>query len=433
MIWKLAAGFVLAAGILAPPLNAQESDVIELEDSANQELRERAGQVVGLINGTIPPDVVFSESFLAAIPPEQFEAVGQQLTSQFGQALRVERLEPVSATRAGLTIRMERALGRGGFAISADAPYKITELLLQSFEPFDDSAEKIAGDIAALPGRKAAYFGRLDGSDPLISINRGEQLAIGSTFKLYVLAALDRAVRDGRLRWDETVPLGRGRSFPSGIMQEWPEGAPVTLHTLATLMISISDNTATDILIDILGREAVEQEMRRTGHSDPARNIPFLKTREFFVLKAGETGERFAQADEAGRAQILAELDLEKVEEQAVVSAFNSGQPRLIDNVEWFASMSDLRSLANALAKPQDNTARGIMAVSPSLGKGWEETWDYAGYKGGSEPGVLNLTWLLRDRAGDWHLLALSWNDAQAPLENTALELIAQRMLALPR
>ena len=51
--------------------------------------------------------------------------------------------------------------------------------------------------------------------------------------------------------------------------QDWPKGAPVTLHTLATLMISISDNTATDQLIAIVGRDAIAEELRASGHAEP--------------------------------------------------------------------------------------------------------------------------------------------------------------------
>ncbi|NMB11632.1 MAG: serine hydrolase [Firmicutes bacterium] len=42
-------------------------------------------------------------------------------------------------------------------------------------------------------------------------------------------------------------------SLPSGMLQEWPVGSPITLHTLASLMSSISNNTATNALIDVEG------------------------------------------------------------------------------------------------------------------------------------------------------------------------------------
>ena len=98
-----------------------------------------------------------------------------------------------------------------------------------------------------------------------------------------------------------------GRSLPSGMLHNWPEGAPVTLHTLASLMISISDNTATDILLGLVGRENVERMMGRIGIAAPERNRPFLATREIFALKTAPEAEQraFIEADEAGRRRLL--------------------------------------------------------------------------------------------------------------------------------
>ena len=44
-------------------------------------------------------------------------------------------------------------------------------------------------------------------------------------------------------------------------------------------MIAISDNTATDHLIDLVGRDRVEAALTVFGHSDPAMTVPFLTTR----------------------------------------------------------------------------------------------------------------------------------------------------------
>ena len=76
----------------------------------------------------------------------------------------------------------------------------------------------------------------------MVSLTLMSLMAIGSTFKLYVLSALSHAIARGEHRWDEVVTLNQ-RSFPSGQMQDWPRSTPVTLQTLATMMIAISDNT----------------------------------------------------------------------------------------------------------------------------------------------------------------------------------------------
>ena len=91
-----------------------------------------------------------------------------------------------------------------------------------------------------------------------------------------------------------------------------------------------------------------------------------------------------------------------------------------------------LAGLMRRIAALEDPNAREIMAVSPAMPEAKRGNWRYVGFKGGSEPGVLNLTWLLQDQAGDWRILSLSWNDPAAPVDAGTLELIAQRILSLP-
>jgi hypothetical protein len=73
-----------------------------------------------------------------------------------------------------------------------------------------------------------------------------------------------------------------------------------------------------------------------------------------------------------------------------------------------------------------------IMAINPSATPAILANWNYLGFKGGSEPGVINLTWLLTDKAGRDHLLTLGWNNPAAAVDEGKLETIAQRILLLP-
>ena len=422
-----------AAALSMIPAAAVAQDATEpAPQQAQTALEQRAAQVVGLLNRELEPEEVFAESFLKAVPPEQLKAIAAQWTQQYGQALAVEALEPVSQTHAGITIRMEKALAKGGMAIEPAAPHRISELLFHSFEPIDDSPEKIAVDLSALHGRTAAWFGPLQGEAVFAHGDPQAQFAIGSTFKLYILAALARAIDTGRLAWDTVVTIDR-KSLPSGIMQDWPDGAPVTVHTLATLMISRSDNTATDLLIDTVGRDAVEAELRASGHSDPSRTLPFLKTLEMFTLKSTGPGEEYAAAGDAEQARLLAGLDLGDPDRAKIGAVFADGTPRMIDTIEWFASMEDQRRLLRVLSNASWVDARAVMAVNPAMTPADRSHWDYVGYKGGSEPGVLNLTWLLRDKTGGWHMLVLSWNDPEAALDESTLLTLAPRILALSR
>ncbi len=423
-------GLVLAA--LALPLNPlMAQDPPAASAPAEQSpIARRAEDVVRLINQEIEPEMVLSDAFLAQIPAAQFKGISAQLTSQFGPALAVESLDPATGTQARLVIRMERALAQGSIAIEPGGDLRVTGLLFQSFEPVDDSADKIAANLAALPGTVSAWFAPLDGDNSTIAIAPQTSLAMGSTFKLYVLAALAEDVARGRRQWSDTVPL-TAKSFPSGQMQDWPSAAPVTLHTLASLMISVSDNTATDQLIQVLGRDRIIRLMRDSGHSDPAANIPFLTTRELFLLKGGDPARRdaFRASDAVQRAAILARIEDGAPTLDQLNALFSSG-PQAID-IEWFASADDLANLLRHMRRTADAQAFAIMAINPSASPTAREKWGYVGYKGGSEPGVLNFTWLLTDRAGRDHVLVMTWNNPEASVDETTFELIGQRIIAL--
>ena len=107
-----------------------------------------------------------------------------------------------------------------------------------------------------------------------------------------MLAELARQVDAKIVKLDQMVEVREElQSFPSGVTQLKPAGAKVSVDELATKMISISDNTATDLLIDLLGRENIEAGLERCRNSCPMRNQPFLTTREMFLIKGGsETG-----------------------------------------------------------------------------------------------------------------------------------------------
>jgi len=416
--------FAIGGGTLATPAHAQE------QQSQEDRLDSRAADVVALIKGEGDAADVFSDGFLAQVSAEQFAKVSQQLTAQLGPIVGVESVEPTGSDSAKITLRFENALAGGPMTLQSTAPYKITGLLLNDIKPVASGPESISADMADLPGSKAAWFGPLDGEPIFAYGDMAQPFAIGSTFKLYVLAALARAVDEGRLAWDDVVSLD-AKSFPSGVLQTWPDGAPVTLQTAATLMISISDNTATDLVMRTVGREAIEAELRATGHANLAKTLPFLTTRELFVIKSGDRGAEYAAADEAQRRAMLATLDREDIDEARFMETFTSGTPVLIEDIEWFASMADQRALMRELAALPGDTARQIMAVNTGLDDSDTAAWDYVGFKGGSEEGVLNMSWLLRDDAGRWYMLAISQNDPAAPVGTTGLLLLAKRILSL--
>jgi beta-lactamase class A len=94
-----------------------------------------------------------------------------------------------------------------------------------------------------------------------------EQFPTASTIKLTILYELFRQADEGKLRLDEPRALERRHVVGgSGILDELT-AATMPLRDFATLMILLSDNTATNLLIDAVGMQNVNQRMSGLGLS----------------------------------------------------------------------------------------------------------------------------------------------------------------------
>ena len=252
------------------------------------------------------------------------------------------------------------------------APRQIAGLL---FKPASAEAPpKTYGDAVAIlekaGGKSQLFVGELvkgaKACVPRQNHNTTQSLALGSTMKLWVLLALDEKLRvDKKLSWDTKLAIrDAGKSLPSGTMQDEAAGTEHTLREFATQMISISDNTATDHLIDFVGDAAMEKALTLAKHGAPATNTPFLRTRELFGLKLAATPDELAayrKANVAGKRKLLAALRTRPIALEQAIKDWGD-QPRALD-LEWFGDGRDLCNVMAALA------ARG--KLSPSLMHPW--------------------------------------------------------------
>lgn len=118
----------------------------------------------------------------------------------------------------------------------------------------------------------AGFDGRLGvavrhlGTGESASLNGDELFPTASVFKVPVIVELYRQVEVGAASLDEEVILGEGDKVPgSGILKELSPGLAVTLLDLASLMMILSDNTATDLTVEKVGLDNVNATLRRLG------------------------------------------------------------------------------------------------------------------------------------------------------------------------
>lgn len=94
------------------------------------------------------------------------------------------------------------------------------------------------------------------------------RLRSASTIKVPILIEALRQVRDGELSLDKQFKITPDLLCDgSGILMHMHEGMVITLYDLLTLMIIVSDNTATNMAIDIVGMDKVNTRMRAFGYT----------------------------------------------------------------------------------------------------------------------------------------------------------------------
>jgi beta-lactamase class A len=395
-------------------------------------LDQRIAQLDGVLKKKIPVEDYFAPAFLSAVPAAQFTGILDSMIAQYGQPLYVASDTRRSKTGATVQYAFERAVATVELDIIAAKPNQVIGLAITGFAATDDSLGKVEAELRALPGKSGFLIADLDdagNANIRTAHNPGTQFAIGSTFKLYILAELANQVKTGERKWSDVAPLAH-QSFSSAATRGWPKDSPATLHTLAGWMISVSDNSATDSLLFALGREAVERRLATIGHSDPDKTLPFLSTVEAFALKANAPlRERFLKASEAAQRDLLdkeaAALALDKIDNEQL-----SKGPAAIDTVEWFASPTDILWLMTHLKAQKNDEALAIMGINPGISPASAKKWRYIGYKGGSEPGVISMSFLLQASSGKWTVVTGSWNNTAADVDNAKFAGLMERLVA---
>lgn len=98
------------------------------------------------------------------------------------------------------------------------------------------------------------------------SVNGDELFPMASVFKVPIILEFYRQIESGTLNLGEKVILLEKNKVPgSGILKELSEGLEITFRDLLELMMILSDNTATDLVVERVGMENVNKTLRELG------------------------------------------------------------------------------------------------------------------------------------------------------------------------
>lgn len=123
--------------------------------------------------------------------------------------------------------------------------------------------------------------------------NAGRRFHSASTIKICIMIELYRQIDAGQHALDERCVMRKDdRANGSGVMLHLHEGMEFTLNDLCYLMIGISDNTATNMLIDIVGMTRVNATMRALGMTQSVLG------RKMGQFNLGPAHENYATPDE---------------------------------------------------------------------------------------------------------------------------------------
>jgi len=128
-----------------------------------------------------------------------------------------------------------------------------------------DLPEAIRREIESFDG-EVFFCARNLGTGAALGYRENERVRTASTIKLPIMAAVFDRVRAGKARWEEWIELREeDKVSGSGVLRELSPGVKLPLRDLVRLMIVVSDNTATNLVLDRITADAVNEFLDTLG------------------------------------------------------------------------------------------------------------------------------------------------------------------------
>lgn len=119
--------------------------------------------------------------------------------------------------------------------------------------------------ISGFQGKVYLYAKNLD-TGATFDLNGSDRVRTASTIKLPIMTEVFQSVADGQARWTEELTLrDADKVSGSGVLTEFSDGVKLPLRDVMHLMIVLSDNTATNLILDRFTADRVNGRMDKLG------------------------------------------------------------------------------------------------------------------------------------------------------------------------
>jgi len=178
--------------------------------------------------------------------------------------------KPLAAVAlAVLATTSPRAAGHDPFASSLHAFPQTDRRALPrpaaGSEPLAALQQQIERIRSTFPGEMSVYMKNLKTGD-VIALDADRVMETFSVIKVPIMVEVLRQSEAGQFALTDRITLkASDRRLPSGMLYTLDPGLQPTIHDLLSLMITISDNEATDLLADKVGRASVTHQMSELG------------------------------------------------------------------------------------------------------------------------------------------------------------------------
>jgi beta-lactamase class A len=257
--------------------------------------------------------------------------------------------------------------------------------------------QQLAALAAAHQGKVAVYAKQLN-TGRVVAMHADTPVKTASVIKLTILFEAMEQIRAGKAHWDDKITLAKGDGVSgSGVLAFFDAPLTMTLKDVLSMMVMVSDNTATNLAIDRFGLNAVNARIAWMGLKDthlykkvmkPASG-PMPADQPKFGLGKTTAREMGLVLERIGRCQLGAAGDAPQPGDTAICQValnmlrnqfYRTTIPRYIETVDSSETGSAIASKTGSLDAVRNDVAivagkNGPMVISIFTYENADQSW----------------------------------------------------------